>query len=99
MAEAPTEGFVSAVYPTDGLRRIMPPLKPFLALPHLVFGIVLFVLAVPCAFLAGVAIFFTGEYPEGLFKFMTGVQRYINRGASYAMTLTTDKYPPFKLSE
>ena len=54
-------------------------------------------LAVPAAFLAGVAIFFTGEYPEGLFKFMTGVQRYINRGASYAMTLTTDKYPPFSL--
>ena len=99
MSEAPTESFVTAVYPQDGLRRVLPPLKPFLAIPHLIAGIVLFLTAVPVAFLAGTAIFFTGEYPEGLFKYLTGVQRYVNRGVSYAMTLTTDKYPPFKLSE
>jgi hypothetical protein len=97
--KAPTEGFVTAVYPVDGLARVMPILKPFLAIPHLIVGTILFILAVPVAFLAGAAIFFTGEYPEGLFAFMTGVQRYINRGVSYAMTLTTDKYPPFRLSE
>jgi hypothetical protein len=52
------------------------------------------------ASLAGAAVFVTGEYPEGSFRYATGVQRYINRAVSYAMTLTTDKYPPlFKLSE
>jgi len=94
------EGFVTAVYPAEGLSRVLPLVKWLAAVPHLVIGTILFLSAVPVVFLAGVAIFFTGEYPEGLFRYTTGVQRYINRGVSYAMTLTTDKYPPlFKLSE
>jgi hypothetical protein len=96
---APIEGFVTAVYPADGLNRVMPLIKWLLAIPHLVVGTVLFLCAVPAVLLAGVAIFFTGEYPRPLFDFTTGVQRYINRGVSYAMTMTTDGYPPFKLSE
>ncbi|NUP51667.1 MAG: DUF4389 domain-containing protein [Catenulispora sp.] len=94
------EGFVTAVYPAEGLNRVLPLVKWLIALPHLVIGTILFISAVPVVFLAGAAVFFTGEYPEGLFRYTTGVQRYINRGVSYAMTLTTDKYPPlFKLSE
>lgn len=99
-SQSAAEGFVTAVYPAEGLNRVLPLVKWLTALPHLIIGTLLFLSAVPVVFLAGVAIFFTGEYPEGLFRYVTGVQRYVNRGVSYAMTLTTDKYPPlFKLSE
>ena len=48
--------------------------------------------------IAWFAILFTGRYPEGLFRFGVGVQRWSLRASAYSSYLFTDKYPPFSLS-
>jgi len=80
------------------LERGMPIVKWLLAIPHYV---VLFFLSIGAFFAvigAWFAILFTGRYPRGLFEFVEGVIRWHNRVAVYAFVLTTDKYPPFRLS-
>jgi hypothetical protein len=79
------------------LSRGMPLVKWFLAIPHY---IVLFFLGIGAAFavfFAWFAILFTGRYPQGLFDYVMGVQRWTLRVAAYAFLLVTDKYPPFSL--
>jgi hypothetical protein len=48
--------------------------------------------------IAWFAILFTGRYPKGLFDFVVGVGRWGVRVNAYAFLLTTDEYPPFRLS-
>jgi hypothetical protein len=77
-----------------------PPLvKWFLAIPHVIVLVVLNVAAVIAVVVAWVAILVTGHYPRGLFDFVEGVFRWNNRVIGYAVTLVTDTYPPFRLSE
>ncbi len=45
---------------------------------------------------AGVALLFTGRYPEGVFSFIMGMNRWTYRVMAYVI-LTTDRYPPFRL--
>ena len=49
--------------------------------------------------LAWLLILLTGRYPQGLFEFVVGVLRWGTRVGAYAFLLTTDRYPPFRLSE
>jgi hypothetical protein len=89
------------VYPnvaTD-LQRGMPLIKWLLALPHIVALVFLWVAAIFATVVAWFAILFTGSYPRGLFDFVVGVMRWELRVAAYAILLTTDRYPPFSLSE
>ena len=81
------------------LNRWLPLVKWFLAIPHVVVLFFLCVAAVVCAIIAWVAIIFTGRYPRGLFDFIVGVFRWGLRVTVYAFLLTTDRYPPFSLSE
>ena len=82
----------------EDLNRWMPLVKWLLAIPHY---IVLFFLTIASVFAVIVAwfvILFTGRYPRSLFSFVEGVMRWWLRVEAYAMLLTTDRYPPFRLA-
>ena len=80
------------------LNRWLPLVKWLLALPHYVVLAFLFLGAFVCVVIAWFAILFTGRYPRGLFDFVVGVMRWADRVVAYAGVLTTDEYPPFRLS-
>ncbi len=80
------------------LERGMPIVKWLLAIPHYIVLIFLDIGVFFVAIWVWFAILFTGRYPRGSFDFIEGVIRWHNRVAVYAFALTTDKYPPFRLS-
>jgi uncharacterized membrane protein len=80
------------------LNRWLPLVKWFLAIPHFIVLGLLGVAAVVCVIIAWFAILTTGNYPRPLFDFVVGVFRWWVRVAAYAILLTTDRYPPFRLS-
>ncbi len=81
------------------LSRGLPLVKWFLAIPHYVVLFFLWIGAVVCIVIAWFAILFTGTYPQSLFDYVVGVQRWSLRVSAYAFLLVTDQYPPFGLSE
>jgi hypothetical protein len=80
------------------LNRWLPLVKWFLAIPHYIVLVFLWLAAIVCVIIAWFAILFTGRYPRGLFDFVVGVGRWTNRVTAYAFVLVTDRYPPFQLS-
>jgi hypothetical protein len=79
------------------LNRWLPLVKWFLAIPHYIVLLFLWLAGLVCVILAWFAILFTGRYPQGLFEFNVGVIRWNNRVLGYAFLLVTDEYPPFRL--
>ena len=82
----------------EDLRRWLPLVKWFLAIPHYVVLAVLSIGALFAVVAAWFSILFTGRYPRALFDYVVGVMRWSNRVSAYAFVLATDKYPPFRLS-
>jgi hypothetical protein len=79
------------------LSRGLPLIKWFLVIPHWIVLFFLWVGAIVCIIIAWFAILFTGKYPQGLFEYVVGVQRWSLRVSAYAVLLVTDQYPPFNL--
>ncbi len=79
------------------LKRGLPLVKWFLAIPHYIVLAVLGIAALLATIIAWFAILFTGKYPKNLFDFVVGVNRWGIRVWAYAFLLATDKYPPFSL--
>lgn len=72
--------------------------KWFLAIPHFVCLMFLWLAFVVLTVVAFFAILFTGRYPRGIFDFNAGVLRWSWRVSYYAYgALATDEYPPFSL--
>ena len=80
------------------LNRWLPLVKWFLAIPHYIVLIFLWLAALFAVIFAWFAILFTGRYPRGLFDFVVAVGRWTNRVTAYAFVLVTDHYPPFRLA-
>jgi len=92
---------VELFYPdarTD-LNRWLPLVKWLLAIPHYIVLFFLYIAAFVAVVIAWFAILFTTRYPRSLFDFVVGVIRWTLRVDAYAYLLTTDRYPPFTLSE
>jgi hypothetical protein len=89
------------VYPEakSQLGRGWPLIKWFLAIPHYFVLAFLMVAVFVCWVFAWFAILFTGRYPQSIFEFTVGVQRWCLRVEAYAFLLVTDKYPPFSLND
>ena len=81
------------------LNRILPLIKWLLAIPHYIVLGILGIVAVVVVFLAWIAILVTGRYPVWMFNYIVGMLRWGIRVGAYAFLLTTDRYPPFRLSE
>ena len=81
------------------LNRWLLLIKWLLVFPHMIVLCFIMIGVMICTILAWVVILFSGKYPKGLFNFVVGSLRWILRVEAYALLLTTDKYPPFRLSE
>jgi hypothetical protein len=81
----------------EGLNRWLPLVKWFLAIPHYIVLLFLYIGVFFALIAAWFAILFTGRYPRSIFEFVEGVARWQNRVVGYALILVTDEYPPFRL--
>ncbi|MBI4281908.1 MAG: DUF4389 domain-containing protein [Chloroflexi bacterium] len=92
---------IDIAYPNaqQDLNRWLPLIKWLLAFPHYIVLFLLALVALACVVIAWFAILFTGRYPRVLFDLVVGVSRWSLRVAAYAFLLTTDRYPPFSLSQ
>ena len=92
---APYPVRLDVAYP-EKMSRLLIFVKWLLAIPHLV---IIYFLAVAVAFTTLIALFailFTKKYPEGLFTFAVGAQRWSQNVIAYVWLLR-DEYPPFTI--
>lgn len=71
-------------------------IKFFALIPHYFLLFFLDIAQVLVAFVAQFAVAIYGEYPQGMFDFVTGVLRWNTRVSAFLFSLN-DRYPPFTL--
>lgn len=76
--------------------RFMPLIKWLLAIPHYVVLFLLFIGAIFAFLWLIVVVLATGRYPQGVFNYLVGVQRWSARVFAY-VALLVDEYPPFSM--
>ncbi len=87
-------------YPASSSRLLNFPLgigstiRAVLLIPHLVVLVFVGIVAYVIMIIAPFGILFTGSFPEGMHRFMTGLVRWGQRISAYLYGLT-DQYPPF----
>lgn len=86
----------TVAYP-ERLSRGLIFVKWLLAIPHMIVLYVLALVANVLTFIALLALLFTGRYPQGIFDFVLGVNRWNYRVGAY-LFLLRDEYPPFRLA-
>ena len=80
------------------LSRLLIFVKWLLFIPHYIVLYVMAIVVYVVLFISWFAVIITGRYPEGLFNFLVGFQRWTARVAAYLL-LQTDRYPPFSLED
>lgn len=93
---------LDAPYPPTSSRLLNFPflalvIKSILLIPHLLVLTFLFIAELIIVFIALFAVLFSGAFPEGMHRFVVGVNRWSARVSAYLFGVT-DKYPPFSLS-
>jgi predicted small integral membrane protein len=83
-------------YPQSFSRGLVLVKSWLLALPHYLIIAAAGTLRTLLVLVAGVTLLFTGRYPQSIFDFGLGMDRWVYRVAAYA-SLMTDDYPPFRL--
>ncbi len=83
---------------TEQRSRLTTFFRPLMVIPLYLVAIVYAIGAVLAIIGAWFALLFTGRFPEGLYGFLGGVNRYMTRLNAYQWLLT-DTYPPFDLGE
>ena len=73
-------------------------IKALLLIPHIVILYVLGIVAFVVFYIGYWAVLVTGRYPQGLFAFVLGIQRWSTRTDSWMYGMV-DRYPPFSLSD
>ena len=81
------------------LNQWLPLIKWLLVIPHFIILCFIMVGVIFCTLIAWFIILFSGKYPKSIFDFVVGFLRWILRVDAYAILLTTDEYPPFRLSD
>jgi hypothetical protein len=97
----PGSGPPSAAYPVitefdrqEEYSRWLPLVKWLLLLPHWFVLAFLWIGALFAIVGSWFAVLFTGKYPQGIHRFITGTYRWTTRASAYGLLLT-DRYPPF----
>jgi hypothetical protein len=65
-----------------------------LAIPLFIFAYLYEILTLICVLITWVAMIFSGRYPAGLYRFVSGYVRFYMRMSGYIL-LAVDAYPPF----
>jgi hypothetical protein len=85
------------VAPAETYSRVAVLLRIIYAIPQLLFGFVLTIGLYVAWIIAFFAVLITGRWPEGLRKFVVGVEFWATRFSAWYFLLA-DPYPPFSIS-